>query len=60
MYLYTFSKQHKMLMSQSQYVRFKSFYFSDTEFDNLMKNRIYHVLLISSNYDAFILEDDAG
>lgn len=45
-------------MSQSQYVRFKSFYFSDTEFDNLMKNRIYHVLLVSSNYDAFILEDD--
>lgn len=34
------------------------FYFSDTEFDNLMKNRIYHILLISSNYDAFILEDD--
>jgi len=36
----------------------KKFYFSDTEFDNLMKNRIYHILLISSNYDAFILEDD--
>lgn len=38
--------------------RMKKFYFTDTEFDNLMKNRIYHVLLISSNYDAFILEDD--
>jgi len=38
--------------------RMKKFYFTDTEFDNLMKNRIYHILLISSNYDAFILEDD--
>ncbi|MFW5975103.1 MAG: PEP/pyruvate-binding domain-containing protein, partial [Bacteroidota bacterium] len=38
--------------------RLKKFYFTDTEFDNLMKNRIYHVLLISSNYDAFVLEDD--
>ena len=36
----------------------KTYYFNDTSFNNLMKNRIYHVLLISSNYDAFILEDD--
>ncbi len=33
-------------------------YFNDTSFQNLMKKRIYHVLLISSAYDAFILEDD--
>ncbi|HSG68337.1 MAG TPA: PEP/pyruvate-binding domain-containing protein [Bacteroidales bacterium] len=30
----------------------------DTSFDTLMKKRIYHVLLISSAYDAFILEED--
>jgi CheY-like chemotaxis protein len=36
----------------------KKFYFSDTSFNVLMKKRIYHVLLISSAYEAFILEDD--
>ena len=36
----------------------KKYYFTDTSFSNLMKKRIYHVLLISSAYDAFILEDD--
>ncbi|RLD60696.1 MAG: phosphoenolpyruvate synthase [Bacteroidetes bacterium] len=36
----------------------KKYYFNDTSFTNLMKKRIYHVLLISSAYDAFILEDD--
>jgi len=45
-------------MIQSRYSKIKSFFFSDTAFNNLMVNRIYHVLLISSNYDAFILEDD--
>jgi len=36
----------------------KKFYFSDTSFNILMKRRIYHVLLISSAYDAFMLEED--
>lgn len=36
----------------------RKFYFSDTSFNVLMKNRIYHVLLIASAYDTFILEDD--
>lgn len=36
----------------------RKFSFSDTSFTNLMKKRIYHVLLISSVYDAFMLEDD--
>ncbi|MCF8303108.1 MAG: phosphoenolpyruvate synthase [Bacteroidales bacterium] len=36
----------------------KKQFFSDTAFINLMKKRIYHVLLISSAYDAFILEGD--
>jgi len=34
------------------------YFFHDTSFDNLMRKRIYHVLLISSAYDAFILEED--
>jgi len=36
----------------------QNFYFSETPFANLMKKRIYHVLLISSVYDAFMLEED--
>lgn len=36
----------------------RKYFFTDTAFTNLMKKRIYHVLLISSAYDAFILEDD--
>jgi len=32
--------------------------FNETSFSNLMKKRIYHILLISSKYDAFILEED--
>ncbi|MCF8235953.1 MAG: phosphoenolpyruvate synthase [Bacteroidales bacterium] len=36
----------------------KKFYFSDTSFNILMRKRIYHVLLISSAYDAFMLEED--
>ena len=36
----------------------RKYYFTDTSFDNLMKKRIYHVLLISSKYDAFLLEED--
>ncbi len=36
----------------------QNFYFNETSFTNLMKKRIYHVLLISSVYDAFMLEED--
>ncbi len=32
--------------------------FEETAFNRLMKKRIYHVLLVSSVYDAFILEED--
>ncbi len=39
-------------------LRAPKYYFSDTSFNALMRKRIYHVLLISSAYDAFILEDD--
>ncbi|PKP03519.1 MAG: phosphoenolpyruvate synthase [Bacteroidetes bacterium HGW-Bacteroidetes-6] len=34
------------------------YFFQDTSFDNLMKRRIQHVLLICSTYDAFIMEED--
>ena len=37
---------------------FKKLYFKDTSFANLMRNRVYNVLLIASKYDAFMLEDD--
>jgi len=33
-------------------------YFSETSFSLLMRKRIYHILLISSVYDAFTLEED--
>ena len=33
-------------------------YLKDTAFQNLMQQRIYHVLLVASNYDAFMLEED--
>ncbi|MDR2465916.1 MAG: phosphoenolpyruvate synthase [Prevotellaceae bacterium] len=36
----------------------RKLYFKDTSFANLMQHRIYNVLLISSKYDAFILEED--
>lgn len=35
-----------------------NYVFNDTPFNILMRKRIYHVLLIASNYDTFILEDD--
>ncbi len=33
-------------------------YFEDTSFSTLMRKRIYNVLLVSSVYDAFMLEED--
>lgn len=33
-------------------------YLQDTEFQNLMQKRIFNVLLIASDYDAFMLEED--
>jgi CheY-like chemotaxis protein len=36
----------------------KKYFFDDTAFTSLMKKRIYHVLLIASNYDSFVLEGD--
>jgi len=34
--------------------------FTDTSFDLLMQKRIHRVLVICSNYDNYMLEEDAG
>lgn len=39
-------------------IKLHKYTFAETAFDMLMKNRIQHVLLICSKYDAFILEED--
>jgi len=36
----------------------KKYYFIDTSFGQMMKRRIYQILLISSTYDSFMLEED--
>ncbi|HNY03819.1 MAG TPA: PEP/pyruvate-binding domain-containing protein, partial [Bacteroidales bacterium] len=36
----------------------RKYYFIDTSFNLMMKRRIYQILLISSTYDAFMLEED--
>ncbi len=36
----------------------RQLYFKDTSFANLMQRRIYNILLIASQYDTFMLEDD--
>jgi CheY-like chemotaxis protein len=45
-------------MPTKKYLDPKEYYFIDTSFNLLMKRRIYQVLLISSTYDAFMLEED--
>ncbi len=34
------------------------YFFNETSFSTLIRKRIYHVLLVTSVYDAFILEED--
>jgi len=46
------------MFSSKEDVLSQDFYFNETPFTNLMKRRIYKVLLISSVYDAFMLEED--
>jgi len=36
----------------------KKYYFNDTSFNKLMQKRIYKILLICSNYDIFLIEED--
>jgi hypothetical protein len=45
-------------MSQDPKSITRKHYFQDTSFKLLMQKRIYHVLLICSSYDAFMLEED--
>lgn len=42
----------------AQIIHSRNNYFSDTSFKLLMQKRIIHVLLICSDYDFFILEED--
>ncbi|MBC8321089.1 MAG: phosphoenolpyruvate synthase [Bacteroidetes bacterium] len=46
------------MVSSKAEILSQNFYFSETSFINLMKKRINNVLLISSVYDAFMLEED--
>jgi DNA-binding NarL/FixJ family response regulator len=48
----------KAMQSSPYALLAKKFYFDDTALINLMKKRIYNVLLIASNYDSFVLEGD--
>ncbi len=41
-----------------QLIDAKKYYFQDRSFKLLMQKRIYHVLLVCSTYDAFMLEED--
>jgi CheY-like chemotaxis protein len=45
-------------MEKSKRLLATKYQFKDTPFMGLMKKRIYHVLLIASEYDTFILEGD--
>lgn len=40
------------------YRNIKQLYFKDTSFADLMKKRIYNILLYASKYDSFMLEED--
>ena len=39
-------------------LKLNQLYFKDTQFVNLMTKRIFNVLLVANQYDAFMLEDD--
>ncbi|HSW67739.1 MAG TPA: PEP/pyruvate-binding domain-containing protein [Bacteroidales bacterium] len=45
-------------MDKSRHLLAQKYFFKDTAFFNLMKKRIYNILLIASEYDRFILEGD--
>ena len=45
-------------MDYKELIDAKRYEFHDTSFNLLMQKRIYKVLLICSNYDAFMLEED--
>jgi CheY-like chemotaxis protein len=58
-----FCKQQQIMTKQDNLIKIRSIDsptvdFSMTEFERLMENRIRKVLIISSNYDFFMLEED--
>lgn len=42
----------------NQFIKSEKYFQKETMFKNLMQKRIYRVLLICSNYDAYMLEED--
>ena len=45
-------------MEQELPLRWDNFYLKDVTFVDLMRRRIYNVLIVANPYDAFMLEDD--
>ncbi|MBN2637700.1 MAG: phosphoenolpyruvate synthase [Bacteroidales bacterium] len=46
------------MIPQNKDIKSAEYFFNETSFSTLIKKRIYHVLLVTSVYDAFILEED--
>ncbi|MBN2614442.1 MAG: phosphoenolpyruvate synthase [Bacteroidales bacterium] len=46
------------MIPQKKDIKAADYFFNETSFSTLIKKRIYHVLLVTSVYDAFILEED--
>lgn len=44
--------------TQNIFPDLRSYEFEEFEFNQLMKNRIYNVLIVCSNYDYYLLEED--
>ncbi len=47
-----------MPLLYKKFIESKKYYINETSFKLLMQKRIYKILLICSNYDAFMLEED--
>ena len=47
-----------MPLLYKKFIESKKYYINETSFKLLMQKRIYKVLLICSNYDAFMIEED--
>ena len=45
-------------MEQELPAQWANFYLKDVTFVDLMRRRIYNVLIVANPYDAFMLEDD--
>ena len=50
--------KNKDMSLNEEFLQSKKYYINETSFGLLMRKRIYKVLLICSNYDSFLLEED--